>query len=105
MVGDGDISPDRSRPTQSPGPRPSPGPSHPCAVARAPSSKRLRAPDRSISSLAIRRTLRTETPSRAATASSVFDDRALAALVLMIAVTNLFNRLNATTRRIAGAWG
>jgi hypothetical protein len=24
--------------------------------------------------------------------------------VLMIAVTNLFNRLNATTRQVAGAW-
>ena len=24
---------------------------------------------------------------------------------LMIAVTNLFNRLNATTRQVAGAWG
>ncbi|MGX7682043.1 carboxymuconolactone decarboxylase family protein [Jatrophihabitans sp. DSM 45814] len=32
-----------------------------------------------------------------------FDERGLAALVLMIGVTNLFNRLNATTRQIAGA--
>ncbi len=32
-----------------------------------------------------------------------FDEPALAALVLMIGVTNLFNRLNATTRQVAGA--
>jgi len=32
------------------------------------------------------------------------DDKQLAAIVLMIATTNLFNRLNATTRQIAGAW-
>ena len=29
----------------------------------------------------------------------------MAAIVLMIAVTNLFNRLNAATRQVAGAWG
>src|SRR6266508_50359 len=29
----------------------------------------------------------------------------LSALVLMIAVTNVFNRLNVATRQIAGAWG
>ncbi len=34
-----------------------------------------------------------------------FTEEQLAAIVLMIAVTNLFNRLNATTRQIAGAWG
>ncbi len=34
-----------------------------------------------------------------------YDEKGRAAIVLMIAVTNLFNRLNATTRRIAGAWG
>ena len=34
-----------------------------------------------------------------------YDEQGLAALVLMIAVTNLFNRLNATTRQVAGAWG
>ena len=28
----------------------------------------------------------------------------LAALLLMIGVTNLFNRLNAPTRQVAGAW-
>lgn len=38
-------------------------------------------------------------------AARYYDQRALAALVLSIAVTNLFNRLNATTRQIAGAWG
>jgi AhpD family alkylhydroperoxidase len=37
-------------------------------------------------------------------AADHFDERRLAAIVLMIAVTNLFNRLNATTRQIAGAW-
>jgi AhpD family alkylhydroperoxidase len=31
-----------------------------------------------------------------------YDEQGLAALVLMIAITNLFNRLNATTRQIAG---
>jgi AhpD family alkylhydroperoxidase len=34
-----------------------------------------------------------------------YDEKQLAAIILMIAVTNLFNRLNATTRQIAGAWG
>jgi len=34
-----------------------------------------------------------------------FDEKGLAAIVLMIAVTNLFNRLNATTRQVAAAWG
>ena len=34
-----------------------------------------------------------------------YDERGLAALVLMIATTNLFNRLNLTTRQVAGAWG
>jgi AhpD family alkylhydroperoxidase len=38
-------------------------------------------------------------------AAKYYDERGLAALVLMIGVTNLFNRLNATTRQIAGAWG
>ncbi|AUX27383.1 alkylhydroperoxidase [Sorangium cellulosum] len=31
-----------------------------------------------------------------------YDERGLAALVLMVGVTNLFNRLNATTRQVAG---
>jgi len=34
-----------------------------------------------------------------------YDESALAALILTIATTNLFNRLNATTRQVAGAWG
>lgn len=35
-----------------------------------------------------------------------YDEKQLAALILMIAVTNLFNRLNATTRQQAGgSWG
>ena len=38
-------------------------------------------------------------------AATHFDEKQLAGLVLMIGVTNLFNRLNATTRQIAGAWG
>jgi AhpD family alkylhydroperoxidase len=38
-------------------------------------------------------------------AAAHYDERGLAALVLMIGVTNLFNRLNATTRQVAGAWG
>jgi AhpD family alkylhydroperoxidase len=32
-----------------------------------------------------------------------YDERGLAALLLMIATTNLFNRLNASTRQVAGA--
>ncbi|WP_449486653.1 carboxymuconolactone decarboxylase family protein [Streptomyces avidinii] len=39
------------------------------------------------------------------TAATYFDEKQLAAIVLMVGVTNLFNRLNATTRQIAGAWG
>lgn len=38
-------------------------------------------------------------------AATYYDEKQLAAIVLMIGVTNLFNRLNATTRQIAGAWG
>jgi alkylhydroperoxidase family enzyme len=37
-------------------------------------------------------------------ATDHYDESGLAALILMIAVTNLFNRLNATTKRIAGGW-
>jgi AhpD family alkylhydroperoxidase len=33
-----------------------------------------------------------------------YDEKGLAALILIIGVTNLFNRLNATTRQLAGAW-
>ncbi|WP_067474450.1 carboxymuconolactone decarboxylase family protein [Actinomadura hibisca] len=38
-------------------------------------------------------------------AATYFDEKQLAAILLMIGVTNLFNRLNAPTRQIAGAWG
>lgn len=38
-------------------------------------------------------------------AKAYFDERQLAALVLQIAATNLFNRLNVTTRQPAGIWG
>ena len=38
-------------------------------------------------------------------AAAHYDEKGLAAIVLMIAVTNLFNRLNATTKQVAGAWG
>jgi AhpD family alkylhydroperoxidase len=34
-----------------------------------------------------------------------YDEKGLAALVLTVALTNLFNRINITTRQIAGAWG
>jgi AhpD family alkylhydroperoxidase len=34
-----------------------------------------------------------------------YDESALAALILSIATTNLFNRLNVTTRQVAGTWG
>jgi AhpD family alkylhydroperoxidase len=36
-------------------------------------------------------------------AARFFDEKQLAAIVMMIALTNLFNRLNATTRQVAGA--
>jgi AhpD family alkylhydroperoxidase len=34
-----------------------------------------------------------------------YDEAGRAALLLAIATTNLFNRLNVPTRRVAGAWG
>jgi AhpD family alkylhydroperoxidase len=34
-----------------------------------------------------------------------YDEQGLAALLLMIAVSNVFNRLNVATRQVAGAWG
>jgi AhpD family alkylhydroperoxidase len=37
-------------------------------------------------------------------AAKHYDERALSALVLSIATTNLFNRLNVTTRQVAGSW-
>jgi AhpD family alkylhydroperoxidase len=33
-----------------------------------------------------------------------YDERGLAALLLMIATTNVFNRLNVATRQVAGTW-
>lgn len=36
-------------------------------------------------------------------AADHYDEKQLASLILMIGVTNLFNRLNATTRQVAGA--
>lgn len=38
------------------------------------------------------------------TAAEHFDDRGLAALVLHVALVNLFNRVNVTTRQPAGEW-
>jgi AhpD family alkylhydroperoxidase len=37
-------------------------------------------------------------------ATRYYDERGLAALILMIATANLFNRLNHTTRQVAGYW-
>ena len=34
-----------------------------------------------------------------------YDERVLAALILSIATTNVYNRLNVTIRQVAGAWG
>jgi alkylhydroperoxidase family enzyme len=34
-----------------------------------------------------------------------YDERGLAALILMIATTSFFNRLNVSTRQPARAWG
>jgi AhpD family alkylhydroperoxidase len=34
-----------------------------------------------------------------------YDEEGLAALLLTIATTNVFNRLNVATRQVAGAWG
>lgn len=38
-------------------------------------------------------------------AADHYDEQGLAAIIMMIGVTSLFNRLNATTRQVAGAWG
>jgi AhpD family alkylhydroperoxidase len=38
-------------------------------------------------------------------AAKHYDERGLASLILMIAVSNIFNRLNVSTRQVAGAWG
>jgi AhpD family alkylhydroperoxidase len=37
-------------------------------------------------------------------AARYYDERALASLILSIATTNIFNRLNVTTRQVAGTW-
>ncbi len=37
-------------------------------------------------------------------AAKHYDDRALASLILSIATTNVFNRLNVTTRQMAATW-
>ncbi len=37
-------------------------------------------------------------------ASRHYSDKAMAALILSIALTNLFNRINVSTRQVAGAW-
>lgn len=37
-------------------------------------------------------------------AAKHYSEQELAALILWIATTNLFNRLNATTKQVAGAW-
>jgi len=34
-----------------------------------------------------------------------YDERGLAALILSIATTNVFNRLNVTTRQVSASWG
>jgi AhpD family alkylhydroperoxidase len=37
-------------------------------------------------------------------ATAHFDEQALAALVLWIATTNVYNRINVTTRQVPGTW-
>jgi alkylhydroperoxidase family enzyme len=37
-------------------------------------------------------------------AAQQFDERQLAALTLWIAMTNVWNRLNVTTKQVAGEW-
>lgn len=37
-------------------------------------------------------------------ASKYYDERALSALIMSIALVNLWNRLNVTTKQVAGAW-
>jgi AhpD family alkylhydroperoxidase len=38
-------------------------------------------------------------------AAKHFDEKGLAALLISISVTNVYNRLNVSTRQVAGAWG
>jgi alkylhydroperoxidase family enzyme len=37
-------------------------------------------------------------------AAKHYDEKGLAALILKISVTNVFNRLNRVTRQVPGAW-
>jgi alkylhydroperoxidase family enzyme len=37
-------------------------------------------------------------------ATRYYDESALAALIIQIALINVWNRLNATVRRVAGEW-
>ena len=37
-------------------------------------------------------------------ATTYYDEQGMAALILKIAVTNVFNRLNRVTRQVPGAW-
>ena len=38
-------------------------------------------------------------------AAKHYDERGLSALLLMISITNVFNRINVATRQLAGSWG
>jgi alkylhydroperoxidase family enzyme len=38
-------------------------------------------------------------------ATKHYDEKGMASLILKIATTNVFNRLNAVTKQVAGAWG
>jgi AhpD family alkylhydroperoxidase len=38
-------------------------------------------------------------------AAKHYDERGLAAIILYVATTNVFNRLNVSTRQTAGSWG
>jgi AhpD family alkylhydroperoxidase len=40
-----------------------------------------------------------------AEAAEHYDEQGMASLLLAIATTNVFNRLNAATRQVAGSWG
>jgi len=37
-------------------------------------------------------------------ASAIYDEKEMASLILWISITNLFNRLNVSTRQIPGVW-
>jgi AhpD family alkylhydroperoxidase len=38
-------------------------------------------------------------------ATKYYNEKGMAALILSIALTNVFNRLNVSTRQVAGSWG